>query len=181
MNAARDLLHERSYADVSVEDITSRAGVSRASFWTYFASKQDVLRALGADTASMGDELAREFRSIAAEASLDQLSEWVSRYLDFLDANGAFISAAYQVSRSDPELAQWLLTSELDGARVVGAGLVDLHGGTTPDVVDPTIEGLGVLCMLELIWHRRRVSKIPIDETRLAHSLAHLIRAGRSS
>lgn len=181
MNAAHELLHERNYGDISVEDVTSRAGVSRASFWTYFASKQDVLRALGADTASAGDELAREFRSLAPDASLDQLSEWVSRYLDFLDANGAFISAAYQASRSDPELAQWLLTSELGSARLVGDGLVALHGGSTPAGVDPTIEGLGVLCMLELIWYRSRVSNVPIDEQRVARSLAHLIRAGASA
>ncbi|WP_282847001.1 TetR/AcrR family transcriptional regulator [Microbacterium oxydans] len=41
--AACELFLERGYASTSVADITQRAGVSRSSFFNYFASKSDVL------------------------------------------------------------------------------------------------------------------------------------------
>src|SRR6478735_6084366 len=41
--AACELFLERGYAATSVADITSRAGVSRSSFFNYFASKSDIL------------------------------------------------------------------------------------------------------------------------------------------
>ncbi|MCK2036634.1 TetR/AcrR family transcriptional regulator [Microbacterium sp. SSW1-49] len=41
--AACELFLERGYDGTSVADITQRAGVSRSSFFNYFASKSDVL------------------------------------------------------------------------------------------------------------------------------------------
>lgn len=41
--AACELFFERGYDATSVADITQRAGVSRSSFFNYFASKSDVL------------------------------------------------------------------------------------------------------------------------------------------
>lgn len=41
--AACELFLERGYAATSVSEIASRAGVSRSSFFNYFASKSDVL------------------------------------------------------------------------------------------------------------------------------------------
>jgi len=42
-DAACELFLERGYADTSVGDIAARAGVSRSSFFNYFASKADIL------------------------------------------------------------------------------------------------------------------------------------------
>lgn len=41
--AACELFLEQGYADTSVADIARRAGVSRSSFFNYFASKTDIL------------------------------------------------------------------------------------------------------------------------------------------
>lgn len=41
--AACELFLEQGYAETTVADITSRAGVSRSSFFNYFGSKSDVL------------------------------------------------------------------------------------------------------------------------------------------
>jgi AcrR family transcriptional regulator len=42
-DAAAELFLERTYAATSVADITQRAGVSRTTFFNYFAAKSDVL------------------------------------------------------------------------------------------------------------------------------------------
>jgi len=41
--AATELFLEQGYADTSVDDISARAGVSRATFFNYFPAKVDVL------------------------------------------------------------------------------------------------------------------------------------------
>jgi AcrR family transcriptional regulator len=43
--AAAQLLHEREYDSITVDDITLAAGVSRRTFFRYFSSKEDVFLA----------------------------------------------------------------------------------------------------------------------------------------
>lgn len=58
-DAAFELFLENSYAKTTVEDITQRAGVSRATFFNYFPSKSDVFWVeLDQALARLGSELA---------------------------------------------------------------------------------------------------------------------------
>lgn len=61
--AACELFLEQGYAATSVADITTRAGVSRSSFFNYFATKADVLWA-GLDERI--DGLVEELRAVPA-------------------------------------------------------------------------------------------------------------------
>jgi AcrR family transcriptional regulator len=73
--AAYELFLERGYADVSVEDIARRAGVSRSTFWAYASAKSDLLwfdvdAALGALESRLtraGASSRAEVRSVVAE------------------------------------------------------------------------------------------------------------------
>lgn len=56
--AACELFLERGYDATSVADITQRAGVSRSSFFNYFASKSDVL------WSGMDERIAQAIRSL---------------------------------------------------------------------------------------------------------------------
>src|SRR5436305_15274185 len=47
---AREVFLATGYYGTSVEEIAESAGVSRASFYTYFPSKRDLLYPLGNDT-----------------------------------------------------------------------------------------------------------------------------------
>ncbi len=75
--AAGELFLERGYAETSIEDIARRAGVSRASFFNYFAAKSDVLwvdvdellDALEAELASAPRGLEGTVRAVARVAA----------------------------------------------------------------------------------------------------------------
>ena len=98
--AAGELFLEQSYARTTIEHITTRAGVSRASFFNYFAAKSDLL---------WGD----------VDALVDSVEELLAgqpQNLAPLDAvRGALAASAAQVGADRIPLAvsQW----ELMGAR----------------------------------------------------------------
>ena len=175
LDNARELFLDRGYVSTAVEDITSAAGVSRATFWTYFAAKQDVLRALGENAEEQGLVLARSFAELPAGASLDAVTGWVHSYLAFLDVHGAFINASFQAAYTDPELRQWQLDAELGGAKILGKGLLNLRGGRASGGVDTTVQGLAILSMLERFWYQWRVGGMDLDEDSVARSMAQMI------
>ncbi|MFT2751581.1 TetR/AcrR family transcriptional regulator [Clavibacter sp. Sh2088] len=73
--AAAELFLENTYAATTVEQIAQRAGVSRATFFNYFASKADLLWAGLDDTLrAFGDALAAtDPREPAVDAVVDAL------------------------------------------------------------------------------------------------------------
>jgi AcrR family transcriptional regulator len=61
VNAVRELLQERSFADLSVSTISERAGVARSGFYFYFDSKYAVLAVILADAGDLLDNLTHHF------------------------------------------------------------------------------------------------------------------------
>ena len=175
LETARTLFLERGFGGTSIDDITAQAGISRASFWTYFPSKLDVLRALGTEVEAAGFALADQFKALPRGASVDEIAEWVRAYLDFLDAHGAFLYAAFQAAYDDPETRTWGLSVEMLGAKEIGRGVQRIRGGTRPKGVDPTAEGLAILSMLERFWYHWRVAGAPLTEKSVVRTLAGLI------
>ncbi|KUH82836.1 MULTISPECIES: TetR/AcrR family transcriptional regulator [unclassified Mycobacterium] len=61
INAVRELVQERPFADLSVSTISERAGVARSGFYFYFDSKYAVLAVILADAGEMLDSLTHHF------------------------------------------------------------------------------------------------------------------------
>jgi AcrR family transcriptional regulator len=61
VTAVRELLQERSFADLSVSTISERAGVARSGFYFYFDSKYAVLAVILADAGDLLDSLTHHF------------------------------------------------------------------------------------------------------------------------
>ncbi|MGV0791738.1 TetR/AcrR family transcriptional regulator [Mycolicibacterium sp. XJ1819] len=61
ITAVRELLQERSFADLSVSTISERAGVARSGFYFYFDSKYAVLAVILANASEELDKLTHDF------------------------------------------------------------------------------------------------------------------------
>jgi AcrR family transcriptional regulator len=61
VTAVRELLQERTFADLSVSTISERAGVARSGFYFYFDSKYAVLAVILADASELLDSLTHHF------------------------------------------------------------------------------------------------------------------------
>jgi AcrR family transcriptional regulator len=176
MSEAQRLMLEKGYDATTISDITEAAGIRRASFYTYFTSKQDVLLAIGHDAEEAGVAVAERLRGMSKNSSMDDVAYWVEEYFAFWDEHGSFVHAAFQAAYANPELREWSLNAEMMGARILGQALLKLRGKRLPGV-DPLIQGLAILSMMERFWYHWRVAGAPVKQSAIARSIAQLIWA----
>lgn len=127
--AACELFLERGYDATSVADITQRAGVSRSSFFNYFASKSDVLwSGLDARIAQASDALAALVRDGDADRVRGILREIVRDFapdpLALALRNRSAMGLDDELVR-DTGVRQIRLASAIsDAARAAGMGTI---------------------------------------------------------
>ena len=127
LQATGDLIMARGYGGARIDDIAQAAGISRASFYTYFPSKRDALLMLGADAGSAFDRLLDTLpRKIDDDERLASLTTWVQGYFAFMDEYGTFIVAWSQAAHEDEELRQAGLRRHLASCRRAGRALETL-------------------------------------------------------
>jgi AcrR family transcriptional regulator len=177
LKEAERLMLEKGYDATTINDITEAAGIRRASFYTYFTSKQDVLLAIGHDAEEAGIIATEGLRRLSSHSSIDDIAQWVDEYFEFWDEHGAFVYAAYQAAYGEPELRDWSLNSEMTGAQILGQALVKLRGGKRLPGVDPLVQGLALQSMIERFWYHWRVAGAPVKESAISRSIAQIIWA----
>ncbi|WP_064741964.1 TetR/AcrR family transcriptional regulator [Hamadaea tsunoensis] len=108
LDAARELLKERSFDALSVAEIITAAGVSRASFYFYFASKQAVLAELVRRAVGAGHEAAEPWVQASA-GPRETLRAGIEGGADLWLSNAAVLRAIVESWGSDPQLRElWL-------------------------------------------------------------------------
>src|ERR1700744_5712898 len=149
ITAAKTAFSQLGYARTTVADITDRAEVSRATFYVYFASKDDVFRVL---TEQLRDEFLEAQRARSADGD-DPVAVAVAAVTDFVDvyaANLAFITVLEHQALTDPQLrALWHGIRERllkRMVRFVGALVADgvAHPLAPPDMVATAASGMAV-------------------------------------
>lgn len=104
LETAHSLFVERGYAAVTIDDITSTVGCSRATFYLHFPSKMEVLAKIGAETVDQ--------RALTVYADLDRVLQtgereafvaWVRRALAWFSDNRTLLPAWDEASVLEPE------------------------------------------------------------------------------
>lgn len=98
--AGAEVLPDRGYHELRVDDIVAAAGVSHGTFYRYFSGKDDFFRALGEEASGPMIDLIERLDLDGTPAELDAwLDEWFAAY----EANGGVIST-WQDMQTSPEL-----------------------------------------------------------------------------
>jgi AcrR family transcriptional regulator len=147
--AARQAFSELGYARTTVADITERAQVSRATFYVYFASKDDVFRVL---TEQLRDEFIEAQRARSADRTdpVAVATVAVTEFVAVYAANLAFITVLEHQALTDPHVrALWrgirerLLKRNVRFVRrLVADGVA--HPLAPPDLVATAASGMAV-------------------------------------
>jgi AcrR family transcriptional regulator len=174
---AREVFLTKGYFGTSVEEIAEAAGVSRASFYTYFPSKRDLLYALGTDTYEALSATLDEIRALEAGWSDDDVYEVVRIYVRFLDQHGAFMLVWGQAAYGDDALAKAGMRTRLVNARRFGEILQRVSGEQPDAHDDPARFGLAILVMLDRYWSYWRVNGFPFSEAQVVETLGDVLAA----
>jgi len=149
LDATRQIFLLQGYAGTTIDDITRAAGISRASFYTYFPSKRDVLLALGVNTANATADVIRAVQDLPSSWARADLEAWVSQCFTLLDDHGGFAFAWTQAAHEDAEIRVAGSRGHLELCHQLGVALCDLGMPTSQGTVEV---GLLVLSMLERSW-----------------------------
>jgi len=104
LKTAHSLFVEHGYAAVTIDDITSTVGCSRATFYLHFPNKMEVLAKIGAETVDQ--------RAMTVYADLDRVLQtgereafvaWVRRALAWFSDNRTLLPAWDEASVLEPE------------------------------------------------------------------------------
>ncbi len=102
--AAQEVFWNKGYLDARVADIAEQAGVSHGSFYTYFDSKEAVLRALAADLHEATVETGRGTRTLAEGDEVGAIELANRRYLEFYLRNRKSMRLIEEVASHNAEM-----------------------------------------------------------------------------
>ena len=169
---AREVFVLKGYHGTKIEDIAEAAGVSRASFYTYFPSKRDVLLALGADAYKAMNALLNDLKDRADAGEPELVETFVRLYMELLDVHGGFVLIWGQAGLEDPELRTAGMRAKLHSARRI-ARLFDLGQGDD----DAALVGLALQVMVDRYWYYQQVAGLPSTRDKAIETLSAIIRA----
>jgi len=152
LRAAADLFRDRGYRASTLDDIATRLGMSKASLYTYFRAKEEMLAAISRETIEgFTRELSLVLRSgLSPEEKLRRV---VREHVRFVIANRSFLTVFFSEEPNlPPRLARALAAEKNRYDKGVEAIVVEgIRRGAFRDV-PPRLVVFGVLGMLNWLY-----------------------------
>lgn len=171
LDAGATVFAERGYHAARVDDVVKAAHTSHGTFYLYFASKEDLFRALAAEVAGEMAALAAEFPPITADdVGRAEIRSWLVRFDDLHARAGPVIRAWTEAEISDSAIGR------------VGGGLVAEFSGrlaarirpAAPDL-DPQIAAMAIVALIERTSYLRANGSLRADRETLLDTLAAIV------
>jgi len=120
LSTALDLFQTKGYAATTIDEIAAAAGTTRVTFYAYFPSRADLMKALigqlnellGRTQSETGRSTARALVDIVAEGDPAKIAGWLRETAGSWDAIRPYTKAAFEAAAVDPEiralLDEWL-------------------------------------------------------------------------
>lgn len=121
LDAGLDLFVAKGYAATTVDDIASAAGTTRMTFYAYFPSKVDLMKALISERLNAAldrvpsaehGSTERELVAVVEDGSPARIRAWLAATSARWDAIRPYTTAAHEAAAVDPEiralLNEWL-------------------------------------------------------------------------
>jgi AcrR family transcriptional regulator len=143
MQAVRELLQDRPFADLSVSTISLRAGVARSGFYFYFDSKYSVLAQILAEAAEELEELTQYFAPRQPGESPEQFAKRMVGSAAAVYAHNDPVMMACNVARHTDIEIRDILDQQFEVLlrQIVGVVEAEMKAGTAHPITDdiPTL------------------------------------------
>lgn len=120
-DAGLELFTSRGYAATTIDDIASAAGTTRVTFYAYFASKVELIKALiserlndalGRVPSAEHGSTARELVTVVEDGSRERIRAWLAATSQRWETIRPYTTAAFEAAAVDQEvralLDEWL-------------------------------------------------------------------------
>ena len=172
--ATEDLLREgASYADLRIERIARRAGISRTAFYFYFRDKRDLLERMTEEVSNVLYAEADIWWSGSGDPAAD-LREALGNIAAVYAEHGVLLRAIVEVAGYDEEVARFwrslvgrfveATTRRLEQERAAGRAVVRRPGPTA----------FALCWMTERTLYQQLVQDGPVDGHELVEALAEI-------
>ncbi|HET9081716.1 MAG TPA: TetR/AcrR family transcriptional regulator [Trebonia sp.] len=112
LSTALDLFQEKGYAATTIDEIAATAGTTRVTFYAYFPSRVDLMKAvidelnelLGRTASPTHGSTAASLVEVVEDGSPDRIAEWLRRTSQSWDAIRPCTRAAFEAAAVDPEI-----------------------------------------------------------------------------
>lgn len=111
-DSAIALFTEKGYAATTIDEITSAAGVSRATFYLHFDNKAQIVAYIYDDVVML--ESIEFYRRLDAITTAAQLRNWLDDALDFYERHHDLLSCGDEAVSLEPALQDYTLARVLD-------------------------------------------------------------------
>ena len=136
---------ERGFDDVTVDEVAKNAGISRASFFRYFKTKEEAVLAA---YEHMGHEIAANLAERpAGESAWAALRASFDAAMPNYHANRVRSLARLQLTRETPSLRAHQLERQARWGETIGAALAPRIGGAPGDVAVEALTGSAIAAL----------------------------------
>lgn len=101
--AARNQFESRGYAAVTVDEIASEVGCSRATFYVHFPGKLEILEAISAEATSVMSYY-EDLDRVLETRSRAEFTQWLTRVFEWFQENRRMLPAYDEAVALEPEL-----------------------------------------------------------------------------
>jgi len=145
--AARAVFEERGYNATRMSDIAVAAGVSHGTVYTWFATKDRVLRGV---VDSMVADLYESLRAPESTDPVERIQRANHRYLDAYRANARLIAVVEEAATTDTEFQALLADIRRTHVERVAATIRRLADeGSARSDLDPSVAAAALCAMVE--------------------------------
>jgi len=171
--AGVEVFGKRGLHAARVDDIVKAAKTSHGTFYRYFASKEDLFRALTTDVADRLGDLADSLGQVGPGADgRAEIRDWVARFGDVYDQYGPVIQSWTEAEHGDTpegELGADVLTQFVTrlAGRIRAAGVSE---------VDPDVAAVALVAMIERLTYYGATRYVPADREEITDVLAAVVQ-----
>lgn len=170
LEATREVFMTKGYFGTTIDEIAQAAGVSRASFYTYFPTRRDVLLAVGSNAASEMQALIDVYPEYGTTRA--GVRQWLALCIEQLDRNGPFAMAWPVAAMNDEEIRRAGMRRQSVLSRNLGRAIL-ASGGRT--IEDPEPVGLVVMAMMERVWRYGELYREAVDRDAVIAQMANAV------
>jgi AcrR family transcriptional regulator len=176
LDAGMRVFAERGYHAARVDDIVRAARTSHGTFYLYFASKEDLLRALAVECAHEWAALAESIGPVGRDdAGLEELRRFLDGFVDTYRRYGPIIRAWMEDQGGDREIGRLGVRSFTAIASTLAARM-DEAG--VSHAVDSTTSVAALMAMLERFNYALVSRRLELDDDMMLDSLARVVHRG---